>query len=110
MGFKPEGAGGRERIYAGSLPPPLFIAAAMDLTVMAAAERHRELIADFATERTRLRIVVIVPFVILICFGLTIINYDMIGKSFEWPPELPLQGLLSPPIFGAAIFDIGQTV
>src|SRR5262249_39467445 len=55
MGFKPEDAGGRERIYAGSLPPPLFIAAAMDLTVMAAAERHRELIADFATERTRLR-------------------------------------------------------
>jgi hypothetical protein len=37
MGFKPERAGGRKRIYSGGPPPQSFIAAAMDLTVMRAA-------------------------------------------------------------------------
>jgi len=55
MGLKPKCAGSRKRIYPGVPPPRPFIAAAMDLTVMRATERHREFIAHFATERTRLR-------------------------------------------------------
>ena len=55
MGFKPERAGSRKWIYSSVPPPQSFIAAAMDLTVMRATERHREFIAHFATERTRLR-------------------------------------------------------
>jgi hypothetical protein len=27
-----------------------------------------------------------------------------------WPPALPLQGLLSPPIIGLVIFYVGQTL
>jgi hypothetical protein len=37
MGFKPERAGGRKRIYSGVPPPRSFITAAMDLAVMRAA-------------------------------------------------------------------------
>ena len=38
-----------------SLPPGHFIAGLMQLPMMAAAERHRELIADFEAEGSRLR-------------------------------------------------------
>jgi len=55
VGFKPKRASGRKWIYSGVAPPRSLIAAAMDLTVMCAAQRHRELIAHLATERTRLR-------------------------------------------------------
>ena len=55
-------------------------------------------------------IVVIVPFVLTICFGIAIINYDAIAIRSGWPPALPLQGLLSPPIIGAVIFYVGQTL
>jgi len=55
MGFKPKHASGCKRIYSGVFPPRTFIAAMMDLTVMRAAQRHRELITHLATERTRLR-------------------------------------------------------
>jgi hypothetical protein len=55
MCFKPKRAGSRKRIYSGLSPPRSFITAAMDLTVVRATERHRELVADLATERTRLR-------------------------------------------------------
>ena len=55
-------------------------------------------------------IVVIVPFVLTICFGFAIINYDAIATRSGWPPALPLQGLLSPPIIGGVIFYIGQTL
>ena len=55
MGLKPERAGSRKRIYSRVPPPRSFITAAMDLTMVRATERHRELIAHLATERTRLR-------------------------------------------------------
>src|SRR6516165_10228029 len=54
MSFKPQRAGGCQRIYAGVLPPRSFIAAAMHLTVMRAAEWHRELIAHLTAEGTTL--------------------------------------------------------
>ena len=37
------------------LPPPGFVAGPMQLTVMGAAKRHREFIADFAAQGLRLR-------------------------------------------------------
>src|SRR5262245_32183599 len=55
MGFKPECAGSRKWVCSGVLPPRCFIAAAMNLTVVRAAERHRELVAHLATECTGLR-------------------------------------------------------
>jgi hypothetical protein len=52
----------------------------------------------------------IVPFVMLIYFGLAVINYDAIAARAGWPPALPLSGnLFSPLIIGAAAFFIGQT-
>jgi len=54
-------------------------------------------------------IVVIVPFVVIVCFGLAIINYDAMATRSGWPPALPLHGLLSPPIIGVLIFYVGQT-
>jgi hypothetical protein len=55
-------------------------------------------------------IVVIVPFVMLIYFGLAIINYDAMTRSSGWEPALPLKGPLSPPIIGLIVFYIGLTV
>jgi hypothetical protein len=55
-------------------------------------------------------IVVIVPFVLTVCFGVAIINYDAMALRSGWLPALPLQGLLSPPIIGAVIFYVGQTL
>jgi hypothetical protein len=55
-------------------------------------------------------IVVIVPFVLTVWFGLAIINYDAITIGSGRPPALPLQGLLSPPIIGGVIFYVGQTL
>ena len=54
-------------------------------------------------------IVAIVPFVVIVCFGLAIINYDAMAIRSGWPPALPLHGLLSPPIIGVLIFYVGQT-
>ena len=54
MSFKPQRGGGCQRIYAGVLPPRSFIAAAMNITVMAAAEGHREPIAHLTAEGTTL--------------------------------------------------------
>ena len=51
MRFEPERAGGGGRIKAGLLPPYRFVVAAMDFAMMAAAERHGELIAGLSTER-----------------------------------------------------------
>src|SRR5215472_6689619 len=53
---------------------------------------------------------VIVPFVMLIYFGLALINYDAMATQSGWQPVLPLKGLLSPPIVGAVIVYVGQTV
>src|SRR3974390_1095403 len=53
-------------------------------------------------------IVAIVPFVVIVCFGLAIINYDAMAIRSGWPPALPLHGLLSPPMIGVLIFFVGQ--
>jgi hypothetical protein len=53
MGFTPERTGNRERIYSGVLPPGSFIAAAMDLAVVGATQRHRKFVAHLTTERAR---------------------------------------------------------
>ena len=54
MRLQPQRAGGGGRVDASLLPPGRFVAAAMDLAMMAAAERHRELVADLAAERPML--------------------------------------------------------
>lgn len=54
MGFQPERAGGRKRIYSCLPPPRSFIAVTMDLAVVRETERHRN-VTHFAPERTRLR-------------------------------------------------------
>ena len=53
--FKPERAGSDRGINASLAPPCGFVTVAMDFSMMAAAQRHCELIADFATERPALR-------------------------------------------------------
>ena len=55
-------------------------------------------------------IVVIIPFVMTVCFGLAFINYDAIAALSGWPLVLPLDSLLSPLIVGAVAFYIGQTM
>src|SRR6516162_1974036 len=50
----PELAGNLDRVYAGLPPPIALVARAMHRTMMPTAERHRELIADLAAERTGL--------------------------------------------------------
>ena len=55
-------------------------------------------------------IVVVVPFVMLIYFGVAVINYDAMTRSSGWEPTLPLKGPLSPPIIGLIVFYIGQVV
>ncbi|HMF26756.1 MAG TPA: hypothetical protein VKG24_32210 [Pseudolabrys sp.] len=55
-------------------------------------------------------IVVVVPFVILIYFGLAVINYDSIAALSDWPLVLPLDRPSSPLIAGALAFYIGQTM
>ena len=54
---------------------------------------------------------VIVPFVMVVYFGLTIINCNKVAARSGWPPVLPLNptGLL-PLIVGTRAFYIGQTV
>ena len=53
--LEPERAGGADGIDPGILPPCGFVAAAVDLAMMAAAQRDGELIADLASERAVLR-------------------------------------------------------
>jgi tungstate transport system substrate-binding protein len=55
-------------------------------------------------------IAVVVPFVIVIYFGLAVINYDAMAGLSGWPLVLPLDSLLSPLILGALAFYIGQTM
>jgi hypothetical protein len=54
-------------------------------------------------------VIVAVPFVMLIYFGLAFLNYDAIAAQFGRPTSLPL-GLLSPETLGAAVSYIGLTV
>ena len=51
MRFEPERTGGGSRIDAGLLPPCRLIATAMDLAMMAAAERHCEFVAHLSAKR-----------------------------------------------------------
>ena len=51
MRFEPQSAGGSRRVDAGYLPPGRFVATTMHLAMMAAAERHSELIAYLAAKR-----------------------------------------------------------
>jgi tungstate transport system substrate-binding protein len=55
-------------------------------------------------------IVVVIPFVMIIYFGLAVINYDAIAARSGWPLVLPLDSLLSPAVVGLAAFYIGQTM
>jgi hypothetical protein len=55
MGFEPQQARRRLGIGTGCCPPGRLVATAMDLAVMPAAQRHRELVADLAADRRRLR-------------------------------------------------------
>jgi ABC-type glycerol-3-phosphate transport system substrate-binding protein len=55
-------------------------------------------------------IVVIIPFVIIVYFGLAVMNYDAIAALSGWPLVLPVDSLLSPLIVGAVAFYIGQTM
>ena len=52
MHLEPQRTGAGGRINASLLPPRRFVATAMDLAMMAAAERDRELVADLAAERS----------------------------------------------------------
>ena len=54
-------------------------------------------------------IIVFVPFVMLIYFGLAVINYEAIAARSGWPQMLPLSPF-SPLIVGMVVFYIGQTV
>ena len=54
MRLQPQRAGGSGRIDIGLPPPCGFIAIAMDLTVVSAAQRHSELIADLAAKGSAL--------------------------------------------------------
>ena len=54
-------------------------------------------------------VIVIVPFVMLIFFGLATLRFDAVATQSGWPSELPLTPL-SPPIVGASAYYIGQTV
>jgi len=55
MGFEPKRAGRNGRINPGLAPPCGFIAAAMDLAMMASTQGDSELIADLASKRPVLR-------------------------------------------------------
>ena len=55
-------------------------------------------------------IAVVVPFVLIIWFGLALINYDAIAELAGWPLILPLDRALSPLIPVAVACYIGQTM
>ncbi len=55
MGRKPQVSGFRDRVEVGSLPPPGFVAGAMNFTMMAAAQRDGELVAHLAAQSPVLR-------------------------------------------------------
>jgi ABC-type glycerol-3-phosphate transport system substrate-binding protein len=54
-------------------------------------------------------IVVFIPFVMLVYFGLAVINYDAIAALSGWPLVLPLDSPVWPLVVPAA-FYIGQTM
>ena len=54
MGLLPKLAGDDQSIDLERFPPDCFIASLVQLSMVVAAERHREFIADFDAERPRL--------------------------------------------------------
>jgi hypothetical protein len=52
---------------------------------------------------------VIVPFVMLIYFGLALIIDDAIDQRYGWSPHLPLESLWSPEWFAGAVMYTGLT-
>ena len=52
--MRPQGRGDHPRVDAELVPPFGFIAAAVDLSMVSTAERHREFVAHLAAESTRL--------------------------------------------------------
>src|SRR5262249_47154369 len=52
--FAPEPLRDFHRLYVGGLPPFLFVIAAMQIAVVNAAQRHRELVANLAPKGARL--------------------------------------------------------
>ena len=55
-------------------------------------------------------IIAVIPFIMIIYFGLAVINYDAMAALSGWPLVLPLDTPLSPPVVGLAAFYIGQTM
>ena len=55
MRLQPQASGSDGRINASIFPPCGFISTAMDLAMMASAQRHGELISDLTAERPALR-------------------------------------------------------
>ena len=55
-------------------------------------------------------IVVVIPFVMLIYFGLAVINYDTMAALSGLPLVLPLASPSSLPVVGLAAFYIGLTM
>jgi hypothetical protein len=55
MGFGPKFVRYRQSVNAGAFPPLSFLANAVDLTMMSAAERYGELVADLEAETADLR-------------------------------------------------------
>jgi hypothetical protein len=55
MAFQPQSTRGNDRIDTHPIPPNSFIATAVDLAMMAATQRNRKLIANFAAKRLWLR-------------------------------------------------------
>jgi hypothetical protein len=55
MGLNPERSRRTGRIETEFMPPCRFITVTMQLAMMSAAQRNRELVADFAAERPVLR-------------------------------------------------------
>jgi tungstate transport system substrate-binding protein len=55
-------------------------------------------------------IITVVPFVMLIWFGLAATNYDAMAALSGWPKVLPLDSPLTLPIVGLTAYYIGQTM
>jgi tungstate transport system substrate-binding protein len=55
-------------------------------------------------------IIVAVPFVMLVYFGMAVLNYNAMAELSGWPLILPLDSALTPAVVGLAAYYIGQTM
>jgi uncharacterized membrane protein YcgQ (UPF0703/DUF1980 family) len=53
-------------------------------------------------------VIVFVPLIILVYFGLAVLNYDSVARALGWQTPLPLEPS-SPLLLGALVFYFGQT-